>query len=81
MVNSYISSHGNVPARRPIRFAMAAHAALNTVTLDRNRINTIEPWEIKYWTERFGVSEQELKDAVFTVGSIIDDVKKHLGKS
>ena len=49
-------------------------------SLERDRINTTEPWEIKYWTERFGVSEQELKDAVFTVGSVTHDVKRYLGK-
>ena len=48
--------------------------------IDHSRINTTEPWEIKYWTERFGISEQELKDAVFTVGSSSDDVKRYLGK-
>lgn len=54
--------------------------ARNNGALDRNRINTTEPWAIKYWTERFGVSERQLKDAVFTVGPLSDDVKRYLGK-
>ena len=48
--------------------------------VDRTRVVTREPWEIKFWTELFGVSEKELKDAVHTVGPSSDEVKKYLGK-
>ena len=48
--------------------------------IDRSQVSTSEPWEIKYWTERFGVSEKELKDAVFTVGAECDDVMRYLRK-
>lgn len=52
----------------------------NSAAIDHDRINTSQPWEIKYWTERFGVSEQTLKDAVFTVGTASEDVKRYLEK-
>ena len=48
--------------------------------IDQACVSMSQPWEIKYWTERFGVSERELKDAVFTVGTALDDVQRYLGK-
>jgi len=36
---------------------------------DLNRINLNEPYEVKYWTKIFGVSEEELRDAVRRVGA------------
>lgn len=48
--------------------------------IDKRHVSTSQPWEIKYWTEKFGVSEKELKDAVFTVGTACDDVERYLGK-
>ena len=47
---------------------------------DRARVNTSEAWEGKYWTKEFGVTEQQLKDAVRAVGPMADDVRKKLGK-
>lgn len=48
--------------------------------LDPLKINTGESWEIKTWTEKFGVTEKQLKDAVTAVGPMVADVKRHLGK-
>lgn len=47
---------------------------------DRDRVNTTEAWELKYWSTKFGVTEQQLKDAVKAVGPMVTDVKKKLGK-
>ncbi|WP_306494905.1 DUF3606 domain-containing protein [Pseudomonas sp. W4I3] len=33
-----------------------------------------------HWTKEFGVTEQQLKDAVDAVGPMVDDVRKKLGK-
>lgn len=47
---------------------------------DRSRINLSESWEVQYWTKKFGVTEQQLRDAVNSVGSSADAVQKKLGK-
>ena len=47
---------------------------------DRARVNTTEQWELSYWTNQFGVTEQQLKDAVRAVGPMVADVQKHLNK-
>jgi hypothetical protein len=48
---------------------------------DRNRINLNEPYEVKYWSRIFGVSEEELRDAVRHVGNSVDDVAQELTKA
>jgi hypothetical protein len=45
---------------------------------DRSRINTHEDYELRYWSERFGVSEDELKAAVKKVGNSAEAVEKEL---
>ncbi|WP_298724777.1 DUF3606 domain-containing protein [uncultured Ferrovibrio sp.] len=47
----------------------------------RSRVNVSEENEVQYWTERFGVSEDKLKEAVRTVGFFPRDVADYLGKS
>lgn len=47
---------------------------------DRVRINVNEPHEVRYWGQRFGVSEDELRAAVATIGPMADAVRQHLGK-
>lgn len=47
---------------------------------DRSRINIEESWEVKYWSQKFGVTEQQLKDAVRAVGQSAEAVQKQLGK-
>jgi hypothetical protein len=36
---------------------------------DRSRIALSEEHELRYWTERFGVSEQRLREAVEAAGN------------
>ncbi|MFP9097731.1 DUF3606 domain-containing protein [Flavobacterium sp. RHBU_24] len=46
---------------------------------DRDRISTSEDYEVQYWSEKFGVSRQELIDAVNASGSNNPDrVEKYL---
>jgi hypothetical protein len=47
---------------------------------DRDRINVNEDYELKRCSQKFGVSQAELKKAVAKVGPMAADVKKHLGK-
>jgi len=41
----------------------------NTGSPDRDRISTTEDYEVRYWSDKFGVSKQEFIDAVTTSGS------------
>jgi hypothetical protein len=45
---------------------------------DRDRVNVNEDWELRYWTGRFACTQEELKAAVRAVGSMRDDVERHL---
>jgi hypothetical protein len=45
---------------------------------DRDRINMNEDWEVRYWTGKFGVTREQLADAVRAVGSMSADVERHL---
>jgi hypothetical protein len=45
---------------------------------DRARVNVHETWEVKYWTDKWGCSEAELKAAVSAVGVMADKVEAHL---
>lgn len=45
---------------------------------DRTRINVNEDYELRYWSEKFGCTTDELKGAVKAVGVSVEDIKKHL---
>lgn len=47
---------------------------------DASKISLTEKWEVDYWCEKFGCTEQQLRNAVKAVGHGADAVKKHLGK-
>jgi predicted DNA-binding protein YlxM (UPF0122 family) len=47
---------------------------------DRDRINVNEDYELQYWSEKFGVSDDEIKDAVKAVGTSVNDVEEYLKK-
>ena len=47
---------------------------------DASRINVHEEYEVRYWTEKFGCTEEELKTAVKKVGVMAKDVEKELKK-
>lgn len=48
---------------------------------DRDRINVHEDHEVRYWTQKFGVTADELKNAVTAAGPMAKDVAAKLGKS
>jgi hypothetical protein len=45
---------------------------------DDTRINVDQEHEVKYWSERFGVSRHQLRSAVAKVGSMVKNVRDHL---
>ena len=45
---------------------------------DAKRINIHEDYELRDWSKKLGVSEEELKAAVKKVGTSADAVEKHL---
>jgi hypothetical protein len=45
---------------------------------DRRRINVNEDYELRDWSKKFGVSQEELKEAVQAVGDQADKVEAHL---
>ena len=48
---------------------------------DSSRIALGEDYEVRYWTDKFGVSQNELAAAVEAVGNSADAVARHLGKA
>jgi hypothetical protein len=47
---------------------------------DRDRINLTEDYEVRYWSDKFGVSDLELQAAVEKVGPMVKNVSHFLGK-
>ena len=47
---------------------------------DANRVNIHEPYEVEYWTKKWGCTSQQLKDCVGKVGTSAAAVQKCLGK-
>jgi hypothetical protein len=45
---------------------------------DRNRIDVGQDHELRGWSEKFGVSKEELKEAVQAVGTEASKVEQHL---
>jgi hypothetical protein len=47
---------------------------------DRSRVSTSEDYEVRYWTNKFGCTAQQLRDAVKKVGPMANDVERELRK-
>lgn len=47
---------------------------------DRSRINTSEDYELRYWSEKWGVRPEHIIAAVAKVGASADAVARQLGK-
>ena len=45
---------------------------------DRDRINVNQDYELRYWSQKFGVSPDDLREAVNEVGPMADAVEKRL---
>jgi hypothetical protein len=50
----------------------------NKKKLDRTRISVHEPYELKYWAKRFGVTPARIKAIVAKVGTSVKKVKAEL---
>jgi hypothetical protein len=47
---------------------------------DANKVNIHEPYEVEYWTKKWGVTKEKLQEAVKNVGVSSAAVAKYLGK-
>jgi hypothetical protein len=47
---------------------------------DRSRISLVEPWEVRYWTHKFGVTRDQLEAAIRKVGHSVWEVAAELDK-
>ena len=47
---------------------------------DSPRINIHEPWDIRYWSDRWNVPRWQVVDTVRRVGDQVQDVTQALGK-
>lgn len=45
---------------------------------DRQRVNVDEDYEVRYWTDKWDVSEERLRQAVAAVGVMASDVEAWL---
>jgi hypothetical protein len=45
---------------------------------DRSRISLSQDYEVSHWSQRFGVSKEELRNAVKQAGPIAKDVEAYL---
>jgi hypothetical protein len=45
---------------------------------DKTRIDLKQSYQVAYWKERFGVSEQELSEAVLAAGGLARKVEEYL---
>jgi len=48
---------------------------------DRSRINLKEDYEVRYWTERFGLTKHQLEKAIEKVGNTPEEVARLLGRA
>ncbi len=47
---------------------------------DRSQVNVQEDYEVRYWTQKWGVSKEQLTAAVQKVGVSVNAVARELGK-
>ena len=48
---------------------------------DRQRINVNQEHECRYWTEKFGIDADRLREVVKKVGPMVADVERELASS
>jgi hypothetical protein len=71
----------STPSLRSEAGAKSADRAREKILKKHSRVNLSDDGEVEYWTERFGVSESELREAVREAGFIPADVADRLGKA
>lgn len=47
---------------------------------DASRINIHEDWELRFWSDKWGIPRSQLIDTIKRVGVRVKDVAKALGK-
>lgn len=47
---------------------------------DATRVNVNEDWEVRYWCQKWGCTEQQLRECVKKAGVMASAVAKCLGK-
>ena len=47
---------------------------------DGQRINVEQDHELGYWSQKLGVSREQLRSAVQAAGPMVKDVQRHLGR-
>jgi hypothetical protein len=47
---------------------------------DRSRVNVHEDYEVRYWTQKWGVTKEQLVQAVQKAGVSAEAVARELGK-
>jgi len=52
---------------------------MNRGPQDRSHVNTSEDYEVRYWSEKWGVSPERLKVAVLKLDATANEVAKGLG--
>ena len=50
----------------------------HTGKADDSRINVDQDHEVSYWSDKLGVSRDELRKAVQAAGPMVKDVQRHL---
>ena len=46
---------------------------------DRLRVNMDQEYEARYWSDKFGVSQDDLRAAIAQVGPMVSDLERHFG--
>jgi len=63
------------PARGPASMMSSVKAP------DYWRIDLSAPWQVRFWTREFGVTEDELRAALLEAGDHVGTVRAHLQSS
>jgi Protein of unknown function (DUF3606) len=61
--------------------AQMADDLKNRGAQDRSRVNVHEDHEVRYWTEKWRITKEQLVAAVGKAGVSVDAVAKELGKA
>jgi Protein of unknown function (DUF3606) len=48
---------------------------------EHRRIDLADPAGVRYWAEQFGVTEQEIREAVEAAGADVDEVRERLARN
>jgi hypothetical protein len=72
-----LSNHWRSVATEPKDAEMTDNTSLRGPQ-DASQIAMGQAHEVRYWTEKFGVSEDALQKAVDAVGNSVDAVERHL---